>query len=490
MNVDIKNAYENAKEACRKAGIRGLDSEIDQFIRYISIEGGSERSQEFFQTYAGGRNLSSSIGSTYPETKTLEKADEVAPEVVSLILDLYTVLGKYYILNRADKPYINAKRFVLFIQRQKGDFLQHWNSSALSSWKDHTEQMSEDKEILERDLKDTLSVDSLEPIYSTKTVSKSSFSQTPKEKQQHAANHNDTQRTENQAESEQEQVEEESEESFEELIQKLNDLIGLDSVKEEVNQVINLIHLWNKGKEFGEEQAPLSLHMVFYGNPGTGKTTVARLLAKIYRALGVLSGGQLVEVDRGGLVGGYIGQTALKTQEVIDKAMGGILFIDEAYALTHGKGKSDFGQEAVDTILKAMEDHRDDFIVIVAGYPDLMKEFISSNPGLQSRFNQYINFEDYTPEQLKAIFVHYCDEQNLILADGCDEFLLDHFRQMYENRTENYANGRDVRNYFEQVTRMRANRLKPILDMITKEEYLTIVIDDLENATKAKNTGW
>lgn len=147
----------------------------------------------------------------------------------------------------------------------------------------------------------------------------------------------------------------------------------------------------------------MSLHLVFSGNPGTGKTTVARLLAKIYHKLGVLSQGQLIEVDRSGLVGGYVGQTAIKTQAVIQSALGGILFIDEAYTLVRGNTSNDFGQEAIDTILKSMEDYRDDLVIIVAGYPDLMEKFINSNPGLKSRFNKYIQFDDYTPHELLCI---------------------------------------------------------------------------------------
>lgn len=283
----------------------------------------------------------------------------------------------------------------------------------------------------------------------------------------------------------------EPEESLEELLAQLDSLIGLNGVKKEVKEIINLIKVRKKGEEFGTDLPPLSLHLVFYGNPGTGKTTVARLLAKIYRSLGVLSKGQLVEVDRGGLVAGYIGQTATKTQEKIDEAMGGILFIDEAYTLTHGKGDTDFGQEAVDTILKAMEDHRDDFIVIVAGYPELMEEFIGSNPGLKSRFNQFIEFEDYKPEELYEIFCLRCSEQELVLADGCEDYLHAYFENLYNNRSEDYANGRDVRNYFEKVIRARANRLAEIIDSVSREEYITIIPADLaEAAANSSDDMW
>ena len=181
-----------------------------------------------------------------------------------------------------------------------------------------------------------------------------------------------------------------------EIMKELNDLVGLESVKEEIGRLVNLLRVQQMRQEFGLQNKGTSRHMVFYGNPGTGKTTVARLLADIYRELGLLPTGQLVEVDRAGLVGGYVGQTAIKTSEVIEQAVGGVLFIDEAYTLTAHKGQNDFGQEAVETILKAMEDYRDELIVIAAGYTDLMQEFLESNPGLKSRFNYFIEFPDYS----------------------------------------------------------------------------------------------
>ncbi len=184
----------------------------------------------------------------------------------------------------------------------------------------------------------------------------------------------------------------------EDPMETLDKLIGLDSIKHDVKELTDFVKIQKLRQDQGLKSVPVSLHLVFTGNPGTGKTTVARILAKLYKQIGVLSKGQLVEVDRSGLVAGYVGQTALKTQEQITKALGGVLFIDEAYALSQ---KDDaFGQEAIDTILKAMEDHRDDLVVIVAGYTGPMEEFINSNPGLKSRFNKYIEFTDYSWDEL------------------------------------------------------------------------------------------
>ena len=196
-------------------------------------------------------------------------------------------------------------------------------------------------------------------------------------------------------------------EKIEDLLAELDGYVGMDAIKEEVRSLINMVQVYKLRRENDLPTTDMSLHMVFSGNPGTGKTTVARIMARIYHSLVILSRGQLVEVDRSGLVAGYVGQTALKTQKVIEKAMGGVLFIDEAYAL-NGKSENDFGQEAIDTILKAMEDHRDDLVVIVAGYTELMDRFIHSNPGLESRFNRFLMFEDYTPEQMVTIFKMQC----------------------------------------------------------------------------------
>lgn len=262
------------------------------------------------------------------------------------------------------------------------------------------------------------------------------------------------------------------------LFSELENLTGLQEVKKEVSSIINLLKLQKIRKEKGLPELPISRHLVFSGNPDTGKTTVARLLAQIYHELGVLSKGQLIEVDRSGLVGGYVGQTAIKTQGVIQQALGGVLFIDEAYTLARGNDSNDYGQEAIDTILKAMEDHRDNLVVIVAGYPDLMERFVNSNPGLKSRFNKYIYFEDYTPEELLEIFDSMCKKSGLTATQDTRDLVLKHFEKEYANRNETFANGREVRNFFEKTVVNQANRLA-IESNIDDEDVSTLTAEDV-----------
>jgi SpoVK/Ycf46/Vps4 family AAA+-type ATPase len=271
----------------------------------------------------------------------------------------------------------------------------------------------------------------------------------------------------------------EEELTLEQLLQELNDLTGLQKVKEDLNSLINLLKVHKMRAERGLPQTSVSLHMVFSGNPGTGKTTVARLMSKIYSKLGVLSKGHLVEVDRSELVSGYVGQTAIKTKKVIDSALGGVLFIDEAYALTNSGGSNDFGIEAVNTLLKAMEDNRDDFVVIVAGYPDLMDDFLESNPGLRSRFNKQILFEDYTAEELVQIFTGICGKAFFEVTDEALACVTDFFADRCAQKLPGFANGRDVRNFFEKTLTNQANRLAKLSNP-SDSDLITITVEDVE----------
>ena len=237
------------------------------------------------------------------------------------------------------------------------------------------------------------------------------------------------------------------------------------------------------------KSVPVSLHLVFSGNPGTGKTTVARILAKLYKEIGILREGQLIETDRSGLVAGYVGQTAIKTQKKIEEAMGGVLFIDEAYTLN--QKDENFGQEAIDTILKAMEDHRDEFIVIVAGYTELMKAFVESNPGLKSRFNKFFEFPDYTVDELQQIFDLQCSKYQYKMTEDAEKAVREEIIKLEAAKGENFANAREVRNLFEKIITNQAARVANLENV--DEETLTLIttedLEDLEEIEKPDDSG-
>ena len=267
-------------------------------------------------------------------------------------------------------------------------------------------------------------------------------------------------------------------EDMKDLLAELDGYIGLQTVKEEVHNLINMASVYQLRRQHDLPTTDMSLHLVFTGNPGTGKTMMARMMARIYRSLDILSRGQLVEVDRSGLVAGYVGQTAIKTQKVIEKAMGGVLFIDEAYAL-NGRSENDFGQEAIDTILKALEDHRDDLVVIVAGYTDLMDRFIHSNPGLESRFNRFLLFDDYTTDEMVEIFRMQCKKGCYQLTEEAQPLIRDYIAE--ESADDSFGNARGVRNLFEHVLVAQNNRLAA-MEKITREDLMTITADDVLRA--------
>ena len=461
MDITVKQAFEKLQSACagiestrssKEKGVgralhRILAEDIYSFIERISIYGAAERYDYFNQVYQGGQ---------YPYSGFQRSTSGELPECLMALLEydkkymrqfsvyaagvyvaFFTELGKYYFLSRHDKREIDLKKYI--------DYIRILNESlpTISESEDHPEKKTE--------------------AHASQSLRGQRVSKTIESKDDNEFETEDS-------------PEPVDEETLEELMEKLNALIGLASVKAEVSSLINLLKIKKLRDERGMKTAGISKHLVFLGNPGTGKTTVARLLSKIYKRLGALEKGQLVEVDRAGLVAGYVGQTALKTKEKIDEAMGGILFIDEAYTLS--KGGSDFGQEAIDTILKAMEDNRENFVVIVAGYPAPMEEFLHSNPGLQSRFNKCIMFEDYSEDELLSIFFAFCNPYEMRLSDKAMQTLRTYLHWLSKNKPENFANGREMRNLFETALTNQANRLS-LLPSLTDQELNEIIEEDL-----------
>ncbi len=268
--------------------------------------------------------------------------------------------------------------------------------------------------------------------------------------------------------------------SLKECLSSLEELTGLNSVKEEVKKLVSFLEIQKMRKGHGLSVSAQTLHMVFTGAPGTGKTTVARIIAKIYAALGILKKGHLVETDRSGLVGQYVGHTEVKTTEVINTAMEGILFIDEAYSLYKNSG-NDFGKEAIDTLVKRLEDDRGHLIVIVAGYKREMDDFINSNPGLRSRFNTYINFENFKSQELMDIFKRLCKNGDYVLSLKSETKLLGLFEKEIEKNSDDFGNGRFVRNIFEKILRNQAMRLLAIKNDISKKDFMDLTEQDIIN---------
>lgn len=278
--------------------------------------------------------------------------------------------------------------------------------------------------------------------------------------------------------------EKKSRERVEGFLQELNKMVGLIQVKEEVKSLINLIRMRKLRISYEMPNMEMSYHMVFTGNPGTGKTTVARLIAKIYKELGVVSKGTLVETDRAGLVAGYVGQTALKVTEVVNKAIGGILFIDEAYSLTNSSVPNDFGTEAIDTLVKLMEDNRNDLVVIVAGYKKEMKEFLSANTGLISRFNKFIEFPDYSLDELIDILKVMAKNSGVEFEEGAVDALRENLNEFTDEQLRLFGNARGIRNTFEKIIQNQANRIMA-LENPSKEDLCLILEEDVKKVLKS-----